>query len=177
MEQMGKLFLSEEIKEKYISAMADELSLLRTKANVSQEELANIIGVSRQTYGALERKSRKMTWGTYMSLLSFYNLNDKTSSMIRASKAFPTEMMNKIGKISSGEKEIKKFQEIKKDIFEVLDEKALETIKTVMMIEYSRCSNLPSEAIVKYFEGIHLSKTNEQDASTANAIKNIKGKM
>ena len=174
MEQANKLLLSEGSKEKYIDALTEELTLLRTKANVSQEELANIIGVSRQTYGALERRTRKMTWGTYMALLSFYNLNSKTSAMIRTSKAFPTELMNKIGKITSGESEIRQFTEIKKDLFDVLDEKALSVIKTVMMIEYSRCSNLPSEAVVKYFEGINLNK--HKDESLTKAIKNIKGK-
>ena len=66
------------------------------------------------------------------------------------------------------------FKEMKNDVFEVLDDKAWDTIKTVMMVEYSRCSNLPTEAIIKYFEGINLRKTDKEHKSNEKAIKSIK---
>ena len=57
MENQSNWLLTEEEKDKFISALTPELVLLRTKAEISQEELASLIGVSRQTYGAIERKS------------------------------------------------------------------------------------------------------------------------
>ena len=60
-------------KKKYIKLLAPDLILLRTKANVSQDDLATIIGTSRQNYGAIERRSREMTWNTYLALVFFYN--------------------------------------------------------------------------------------------------------
>ena len=35
-------------KDKYIDALTDELPILRAKADISQEDLAKIIGISRQ---------------------------------------------------------------------------------------------------------------------------------
>ena len=60
----GKWTLTSAEKEKYISALTPELVVLRTKAEISQEELAELIGISRQTYGAIERKVRQMSWST-----------------------------------------------------------------------------------------------------------------
>ena len=59
--------LSENDKNDLISALTAELAVFRTKAGISQEELAGLIGVTRQTYGAFERKTRRMTWSTFAS--------------------------------------------------------------------------------------------------------------
>lgn len=52
MEELFKYYLSEEEKYALIEKLTPELPLLRAKAEISQEEIANIIGTSRQTYGA-----------------------------------------------------------------------------------------------------------------------------
>lgn len=61
MEELFKYYLSEEEKYALIEKLTPELPLLRAKAEISQEEIANIIGTSRQTYGTIERKARKMS--------------------------------------------------------------------------------------------------------------------
>ena len=70
------------------------------------------------------------------------------------------------------------FKSDKKNIIESLDEKALATIRTILMVEYSRCNNISGEAVVKFFEGIDLSKkeASEEQQNTTQAIKNIKRK-
>ena len=73
MENLSKWQITDEEKDHFISALTPELVLLRTKAEISQEDLASIAGISRQTYGAIERKARKMTWNTYLSLIMFYD--------------------------------------------------------------------------------------------------------
>ena len=54
--------LSTEEKNRLIAALSPELATLRTKAEISQEELAELIGISRQTYGTIERGTREMSW-------------------------------------------------------------------------------------------------------------------
>lgn len=76
--------------------LAENLAPLRAKADITQEELAHIIGVSRQTYYALETRKRDMTWNTYLSLLLFYDTNALTHSMLRDIKAYPIELMVKM---------------------------------------------------------------------------------
>ena len=61
-ETNAKRVIPEEEKKKYIKALAEELPSLRAKVGVPQDELARIIGVSRQTYGAIERRVREMSW-------------------------------------------------------------------------------------------------------------------
>ena len=95
MEELFKYYLSEEEKYELIEKLTPELTLIRAKAEISKEEIANIIGTSRQTYGAIERKARKMSWNTYLSLILFYDYNKKTHKMIRNISAFPHELIKR----------------------------------------------------------------------------------
>lgn len=179
MEELFKYYLSEEEKYALIEKLTPELPLLRAKAEISQEEIANIIGTSRQTYGAIERKARKMAWDTYLSLVWFYDCNRKTHKMIRNMSAFPHEL---IKKFNDGDEPQDfelglLFRADKKNILESLDEQALSTIKTILMVEYSRCNNISGEAVVKLFEGIDFvnAEVHKNDVEISKALKNFKG--
>lgn len=43
----GRWFISDDTKRKCISALVPELKLLRAKANISQDDLARILSISR----------------------------------------------------------------------------------------------------------------------------------
>ena len=178
MEELFKYRISEKEKHALIEKFTPELPLLRTKAEISQEEIANIIGTSRQTYGAIERKSRKMTWNTYLSLVWFYDYNRKTHKMIRNLDAFPHEI---IKRFNDGDEPHDfelglLFKADTKNIIESLDDQARSTIKTVLMVEYSRCNNVSGDAVIKLFEGLDLSRNEnlQSDKDTATALKNIR---
>lgn len=81
-------FTSEE-KSQLIARLTKELPALRGAAKATQDEIANAIGVSRQTYNAVEMQKRKMTWNTYMSLILFFDYNPNTHYTIRQLDAFP----------------------------------------------------------------------------------------
>lgn len=49
---------------------------------VSQEVMASAIGVSRQTYSAIETKTKKMSWTIFMALVAVLDLNEATSVML-----------------------------------------------------------------------------------------------
>lgn len=80
---------SVEEKNNLIDRLTKELPALRGAAKASQDEIANAIGVSRQTYNAVEIQKRKMTWNTYMSLILFFDYNPNTHNTIRQLDAFP----------------------------------------------------------------------------------------
>lgn len=69
-------------KDELIKRLTNELPVLRAKIGVSQDELSNIIGISRQTYSAIETGKRLMSWNTFLSLVLVFGCNEKTSSMI-----------------------------------------------------------------------------------------------
>lgn len=88
-----KAALNASYKEKYISVLTEYLSSLRAKVGVTQEELSKIIGVSRQTYYAIENRCREMSWSMYMTLIMFFDTNEKTHDMLRNIGAYPDELM------------------------------------------------------------------------------------
>ena len=46
-------------KENLINILTDELPTLRARIGIKQEELSDILGISRQTYSAIETKKKK----------------------------------------------------------------------------------------------------------------------
>lgn len=69
-------------RKKYTTAMADNLAMLRVKLGINQDELASVIGVTRQTISAIENKSRELTWTTFLSLMFIFTQNEKTRDLL-----------------------------------------------------------------------------------------------
>lgn len=81
-------------RKKYTEAMAENLSILRTKLGLNQDELALIIGVTRQTISAIESRSRELTWTTYLALLFFFTQNNKTKDLVSVLGVYPKELFH-----------------------------------------------------------------------------------
>ena len=69
-------------KDEYMSKMADNLVLLRTNLRLKQTDLANKVGISRQTLMGIENKKRPMTWNTFVALLSIFREDNSTNSLL-----------------------------------------------------------------------------------------------
>lgn len=78
---MAKNF-SEVDKDLLIKKLTNNLPILRAKLQISQEELASIIGISRQTYLSIETMKRKMSWSTFLTLVLFFGCNEGTATML-----------------------------------------------------------------------------------------------
>ncbi len=91
-----KWVVSPDYRDSYIEVLTENLLPLRTKAEITQEELASMIGISRQTYYAIETRRRQMSWSTYLSLVLFFDTNLETHTMLRDINAFPTDLMIKM---------------------------------------------------------------------------------
>ena len=156
MNEKNEMFLTEEEMENLITELTKELPMLRTKADLSQEEVAILIGVSRQTYGAIERKTRKMSWNTYLSLILFYDYNRKTHNTLRTIDAFPHEIIKRFNEgCDPLALDIDDFiADGIKGIADKLDDQALRQIRTLIMLEYARCSGTPGDVVVKAFGGM-----------------------
>ena len=83
--------LTKERKDELIQKLTPELKVLRVRADITQEKLANIIGLSRQTYSQIETGSKLMTWNTYLSLIFFFNSVEETSKLLNALDIYPDE--------------------------------------------------------------------------------------
>lgn len=58
-----------------IEHMVNRLPALRKKYGISQAELGEKIGMSRQTISAIERKTTPLTWSTMLAILMFFTAN------------------------------------------------------------------------------------------------------
>lgn len=75
-------------KEELILALTEILPLLRAAIGISQGEIAEYIGVSRQTYCAFEIGKRQMSWNTFLSLFLFFISNAETNNLLKTKKEF-----------------------------------------------------------------------------------------
>lgn len=65
-----------------VANMTDNLPMLRTRLGLTQEELANKIGVSRSTIISIETRKREMTWNTFLSLVLVFIKNKDTNKLL-----------------------------------------------------------------------------------------------
>ena len=78
--------LSTSEKKKYIQMLTEDLPVYRARIGISQEELCLILGISRQTYSAVETGRRQMSWHTFLTLLLYFSYNVKTKTMLEDSR-------------------------------------------------------------------------------------------
>ena len=152
--------LSKSEQEKLVRNLTDNLSMLRAKLDISQDEISKIVGISRQTYSSIEGGKRPMSWQVYLAFVLFFDVNKETHNLLHHLDCFPDVLSNKTMK-----EELKfekdKFGDSSEiiEIFSKLDKQALCSVKTILMIEYARCSKIPGEAVVKAFDGLEFKST------------------
>ena len=74
--------ISMEEKRELCKLMASNLSTLREKAKLKQDELADRLGISRQTISAIENEKREMQWSTFSVLLMFFAGNHEIKQIM-----------------------------------------------------------------------------------------------
>ena len=72
--------------------MSSNLSLLRTKIGLSQNELADLVGLTRQTISSLETGQRKMTWSVFLALILIFFRNEPTKKLLVALNIYTPEL-------------------------------------------------------------------------------------
>ena len=77
--------LGKEERQKLASHLAKNLKSYRSACGWSQERLADIIGVTRQTVLAVENGKRDMTWTMFMAFLLLFLNNEKTRNELLCS--------------------------------------------------------------------------------------------
>lgn len=168
------IVVTEEERQLLISRLVDELPVFRTKLGTSQDELANMIGISRQTYSSIETKRRKMSWGMFLSLILVFDSNESTHDFLRKAGLFPRMILKDSG-VSYKEQPILSFVQMDNDdIKNHLDEQAIHAIETVIMVEYARCNNMTGDAVIKAFDGKRITQTSDMDITAKKALERIK---
>lgn len=69
-------------REKLKDKLVENLPVLRAKLDISQGELAELLGVTRQTITGIETKKVKPTWPMVLSILLIFESNPITSILL-----------------------------------------------------------------------------------------------
>ena len=81
-------------KEELINKLVDGLPVLRAILGISQSELGDYLGMSRQSFSSIESKKRKMTWSLFLACLFFFYENPNTKDFIVNHNLFPEELQD-----------------------------------------------------------------------------------
>lgn len=72
-----------EKRKELIERLTYELPVLRARLGASQADIADKIGISRQTYNSIETKKREMNWTTFVALIAVFQNNEETRRMLK----------------------------------------------------------------------------------------------
>lgn len=81
-------------REELIERFVDALPVLRALLGLSQSELGDYLGMSRQSFSSFESKKRKMTWSLFLACLFFFYENLNTKEFIANNDLFPEELQD-----------------------------------------------------------------------------------
>ena len=76
------IILTEKEKDIFKQRLSDNMQMLRGKLGISQAELAETIGVSRQTINSVENCRQNMSWNLFTSLILFFLYNEDTKELL-----------------------------------------------------------------------------------------------
>ena len=76
------IILTEKEKDIFKQRLSDNMQMLRGKLGISQAELAETIGVSRQTINSVENGRQNMSWNLFTSLILFFLYNEDTKELL-----------------------------------------------------------------------------------------------
>jgi len=74
--------ISNERRHQLCKLLASNLPTLRTKAKLSQDELSDRLGFSRQTISAIEGEKRDMQWSTFSAITLFFSKYKEVSQLM-----------------------------------------------------------------------------------------------
>ena len=78
-------------RARLVQNMTQNLLMLRKRLGLTQEELAEKIGVSRSTIISIENNKREMTWNTFLSLMLVFTKNESTDKLLNVLEIYTDE--------------------------------------------------------------------------------------
>jgi DNA-binding XRE family transcriptional regulator len=80
-----------------VNLITCEMPTLRDKIGMTQRELAQYIGISRQSIIEIEHRNRKITKSILISLITFFSFRQETSIILYDKGLYDNEFVNIIG--------------------------------------------------------------------------------
>ena len=74
---------NKELLGRCIEILTKELPVLRKMTGLTQKDLANILGVSRQTITNIESGAGRMKWSLFLAIMFIFDLDYNTSEYLK----------------------------------------------------------------------------------------------
>lgn len=87
---------SMEKRNHLVEILTNELPVLRARLGVTQEDVAERIGISRQTYNSIETKKKPMNWTVFVALLTIFRGDAKTCQMLNEMTEFKEDVIKEL---------------------------------------------------------------------------------
>ncbi len=91
---MSAISNDDEIRKDLIQKLTHELPVLRVRLGASQADIAERIGISRQTYNSIETQKREMNWTIFVALVAVFQNNQETRRMLNSIEGFERKIGN-----------------------------------------------------------------------------------
>lgn len=75
-------------RRELIDALIIELPVLRARIGASQADISERIGISRQTYNAIENGKKSMSWTVFLVLYAVFSNDERTLQMLNSIDIF-----------------------------------------------------------------------------------------
>lgn len=89
--------LSDKQKEVISNTLIENLPVLRAKLNLTQDDLAKQLGVTRQTIINVESKKTKISWTMVLALLLIFLANPLTVGLLAGLGILNKQLMSLLG--------------------------------------------------------------------------------
>ena len=75
-------------RRELIDALIIELPVLRARIGASQADISERIGISRQTYNAIENGKKSMSWTVFLVVYAVFSNDERTLQMLNSIDIF-----------------------------------------------------------------------------------------
>ena len=154
-----------ERKQELCRLLALNLPVLRAKANLSQDELADRLGFSRQTISTIEGKKREMQWSTFSALILFFLRNAEIRKLMIVMGIVDDDVEMTFTIDLDRQKNRKKMKFI--DIPDMYADAAL--------TDYGECSDKPMFALInkRLYQKYNINANDKTEKALADSIHGI----
>jgi len=83
----------ERIQKEYMERLIKNLPVLRASVRITQRELAEKIGITRQSMMAIETRKRPLQWSTYLALVLVFQQTEDSALLLDNLKLFSDEFL------------------------------------------------------------------------------------
>jgi transcriptional regulator with XRE-family HTH domain len=79
-------------RREFANTLADNLPVFRAKLGISQKELADRVGISRNMLTYIEGKKKEMSWVSFVALSFMFLRNKQTEPILKSLNIYTKEL-------------------------------------------------------------------------------------